>query len=330
MLVLGADDATKTEIVERYIRDHGITKVFVLSPERFAPSFAPTSVTECDMQGEKPVRRHRPDLLTGQRGYYIPWPEHIEYIYYYKVIQQADEHTLLVLNEVLRGQNRNMLNFNCARTFMRYLKHQIVFQYLPLIDSFDDTMTLVDFVTGSKWWQKKTPEPEMFGEFPLRIEPVDVEIVPVPVATSDKVRAAYDREKAKLIAEVRGDPSKDPHVLPRNLLLVSGKAKLAHVTSHGAPGARYVGRNDRFSISTMETYRTATGDGERVVFELPHNFLEMTDYLAVSRRRRVEVLVADTKADAWYLDRYQAWAARLREANDVLSAIARAQEGRAR
>lgn len=300
MIYLGLDDDAKSAAVEDYIAQHGITKVFVISPDRFAPAFAPTAVTH-------------PDEVDGRRGVYIPWPLHIEYRYYYRVLQAADPTTLVVLNEVLRGQQRTMLSFNCIRTFLRHANHQLVFQYLPIIDSLDDVMTLVDFDTRSRWWDQPFSS-EMLKEVELHITPVPIEIVPVRVPVDEKTRAAYSKEKTTLLAEVRGDPDKDPHLIPRNLLLVSGKAKLPFVD----PARRYVGRNNRVKLPNMETFRDAKGPGERVVFELPHNVIELADLLTVSRQSRVEVLVADTKTEDWYLSRFQGWAERVRDATLVL------------
>lgn len=296
MLVIGANDAAKADVFETYVREHGITKVFVISPDRFAPPFAPQAVTT-------------PDEVDGRRGVYIKWPEHIEYRYYYKVIQQADANTLLVLNEVLRGKHRTMLNFNCIRTFLRHVPHKLIFQYLPVIDELADVMALVDFETGSRWWDRSF-EPGMVAELDMKMSFAPIEIVPVRVPVDEKTRAAYAREKTKLLEEVRSDPDKDPHNIPRNLYLVSGKAKQRHVE----PGKRYVGRNNRLKVPGLETYRDVVDEGQRVVLELPHSFLDMTDFLTVSRQSRIEVLVADTKVDDWYLRRYQDWAQRVNDA----------------
>lgn len=40
MIRLGFDDAEKKSVVDEYVRAHGIQKVFVISPEQLAPSFA--------------------------------------------------------------------------------------------------------------------------------------------------------------------------------------------------------------------------------------------------------------------------------------------------
>jgi hypothetical protein len=181
LIRIGLDDAEKAEVVRQYIADHGITKVFCISPDRFAPAFAATQITG-------------PEDLDGQPGKYLPWPMHIEYRFYYKLIQSADPQTLLIVNECLRTQHRTALNFNCIRTFTRNVKHQIVFQYLPIIDSLDDVMTLIDFDTRSKWWDRKF-DPEMLKELDLQIKTPAIALTQVPVEADAKTLNAYFKKK---------------------------------------------------------------------------------------------------------------------------------------
>ena len=300
MIRIGLNDSEKSSVVERYIRDNGIEKVFVLSTDRFAPGFAQERVT-------------KPEQLDGRCGVYLAWPDHIEYRYYYRILQQADKNTLFVVNECLRGQSRTTLNYNCIRTFLRQVRHQIVFQHFPMVESLNDMMTLVDFDTRSKWWDRKF-EISMLSELDFSITPRTVEIVPQFVTVDAKTHASYSKEKAELLASVRSDPEKDPHQIPRNLLLVSGKGKLRHLKS----GVAYVGRNNRLKIENFSTYREADESAERTAFELPHSYLDMADFLSVTKQRKLPVVVADTKAEAWYLDRFQQWAGRLNDATLAL------------
>lgn len=300
MIRIGLDDAEKAAVADRYVAEHGIKKVFVLSPTRFAPSFASKAVAH-------------PDEVDGRAGVYIPWPEHIQYRYYYRVIDNAGPDTLIVINECLRGQQRTMLNFNCIRTFLRHARHRIVFQYLPVIDHIDDVMTLIDFDTNSQWWDQKFDR-AMLKDLDLHVRFHPLVLNPLHVIVDAKTHAAYAKEKAALLAQVKGDPDKDPHQIPRNLLLVSGKAKLPRVK----PSQLYVGRNNRFKLSNMGTYRDVTGPWERTVLELPHNVIDMADLLTVTRQHQIDVLVADTKAEQWYWQRFLDWAARVNHAAELL------------
>lgn len=301
MIHLGLDDAAKGALVERYREEHEIRKAYVLSPARFAPFWAAEHMTDPPTQGD------------GRSGLYIDWPDLILYRYYYKLLQEIDRSTLVVVNECLRTQNRHDLTYNCVRNYLNQTPHVLIFQYLPIIGTIDDFMTLFDFATQSRW--KREPfRSDLLDEVKIHVAPVPLSLKSVRVAVDDKTRAAYAKEKTALLAEVCGDPDKDPHQIPRNLLLVSGKAKLPHVD----PARRYVGRNNRLRLRNLETYRDATGPGERVVFELPHNVIEMADLLAVSRQHQIEALVADTKTEDWYLRRFQDWIQRVNDAQAAL------------
>ena len=298
---LGLDDTAKGEIVTRYREEHEIKKVYVLSPARFSPSWAAEHMTNPATQGD------------GRGGLYLDWPNLIEYRYYYKLLQEIDRSTLVVVNECLRTQNRYDLTYNCVRNYLNQTPHVLVFQYLPIINTIDDFMVLFDFATQSRW-KREAFRLDLLGEAKIHVAHASLSIEPVRVPVDDKTRAAYAKEKAALLSDVRSDPDKDPHQIPRNLLLVSGKAKLAHVAS----SRRYVGRNNRFKLPNLETYRDAAGPGERVVLELPHNFIDMSDMLTVSRQLRIEAIVADTKAEDWYLSRYHDWIQRVNDAASTL------------
>lgn len=291
MIRIGYDATAKDALVSAYCREHGICKVFVLSPARFAP---PVSI---------------PHEM-------IDWPNIIEYQWYYRLLREVDRGTLVVVNECLRTQNRTDLAYNCIRLFLQQTGHRIIFQRLPVIDTAEDFMVLFDFDTRSRW--KGSPyRPELFGETDIRSRGVAPDFVAIPVETDRKTRDAYAREKRRLID---GIGLKDPHTIPRNLLLMAGKAKLVAVD----PTRRYVGRNNRFKLPNFETYREAAGRGDRIAFESCHNFIDMSDFLAISRQVRVEMLVSDLKVDQWYFERYAQWAERIR---DVLSVLPREEDG---
>jgi hypothetical protein len=132
------------------------------------------------------------------------------------------------------------------------------------------------------------------------------------VATDAATRERYAREKRRLIDELGLG---DPHTIPRNLHLLSGAAKLAHVR----PGDRLVGRNNRFKIPGLLPFKGAAyPEAPYTVFEFCHNFIDFADFLALSRQVEIPVLVSDLKVDSWYLERYQAWLGRIRDAASAL------------
>jgi hypothetical protein len=97
-------------------------------------------------------------------------------------------------------------------------------------------------------------------------------------------------------------------------MLVTGKTKIPYLTG----GQRYVGRNNRFNLDAFESFKTSREPGDWVIFELPHNFIDLCDHLTVSRQSSLQVMVANTKAEQWYWERFQGWAKRQRDAQAAL------------
>jgi hypothetical protein len=285
VIALGFTDDEKDAAVARYCRDHAIRSVVVLSPPKF--------VFRCSVDHEV-----------------IEYEQIILYRYYYPLLQKIDRDTLVVINECLRTQNRAHLTYNCIRNFLRQTSHQLIFQSLPIIDGLDDFMVLVDFDTRSRW-RRDAWRAELRHEVEIAIKPLIPSLSAIAVETDAKTRAAYAREKRRLIDNIG---LRDPHTIPRNLYLMSGRAKLAHVASD----VHYLGRNNRFKIPTLRTYREDAYPDRYTVFELCHNFIDFADFLALSRQTEIPLLVADLKVDRWYVDRYQSWIGRVRDAYAAL------------
>lgn len=284
MIHLGLEAEGKRERVNRYCAEHGITKVFALGPSKF----------QFELDGAE----------------WIEWAQIILYRFYYRLLQEIGRDTLIVLNECLRTQNRNDLTYNCIRNFLNQTEHQLVFQSLPLIDTFDDFMILFDFDTRSRWKRSHWSE-ELRGELRLDALPSCPAIVPIEAPTDEATRVAYGREKRKLID---GIGLRDPHTIPRNLYLMSGRARLAQVEA----GLNYVGRNNRFKIPGMLSYGETSYPQDCAIFEFCHAFGEFADFVSVSRQELIPAIVADLKVDRWYLERFQGWTGRVRDAYATL------------
>ncbi len=289
MIRLGLDSAAKAACVMGYVSKHPIRKVFVFAPDRFRVDFAPPCATE-----------------------HIEYAQIILYRYYYRLLQEIDGDVLLVVNECMRTQNRHDLTYNCLRNFLQQTRHQIIFQRLPIIDDADDFMTLVDLDTRSKWRRQKWDAKAMRGDIDISVAERCVRIESIDIEADTSTQAKYARKKRQLID---GIGLKDPHTIPRNLLLIGGAAKLQHVDT----ASLYVGRNDRFKLPNLCTYRQVSDVTQRTVFEFCHGFLEFSDFLAVTGQHVIPALVTDLKVDRWYLSRFNQWTERVRDAYAALS-----------
>lgn len=287
MIYLGGTPAQKQAAIADYCQRQGITHVVMLSPAKFA--FA-APVTET-----------------------VDWPEIIMYRTFYRLLQSIGPESLVIVNECLRTQNRYDLTYNCIRHFLHQAGHQLIFQWLPLIDTLEDFMILFDFDTRSQWKRERFNE-ELLSECTLHVAPRIPEFRAIPCATDARLRIAYQREKTRLFD---GIGHKDPHTIPRNLYLMSGKARMQAVDAFGG---WHIGRNNRFKMDRWQTYKeNAYPYSPYTVFEFPHNFVDFADFMALSQQTDCAALVADLPVDRWYFTRYQQWRGRIADGYASLS-----------
>jgi len=290
MIYLGYAMPDKQAIIADYQAEHAIGKTVVISHEHF-----PLLIDGADQVGYSDV---------------------IMYVTFYRLLQEIDAHTLVVLHEVLRVQNRYDLAYNCIRNYLNQTQHVLVFQTLPLIDTPEDFMILFDFATQSRWKRRPFDAGLILDNARVAAQPWPVDFRRIDVPTSAATQRRYDQEKAKLFA---GLGARDPHTLPRNLYLLGGKDKLAWIEQRqpslfgaGDGGPRqYVARNKRLGNGVLAYGEVQPGSGPYTVLELPHRFIDFSDFLVTAGQAASDVLVADLKVDHWYLDRYTAWKERI-------------------
>jgi hypothetical protein len=285
VIYLGLNNQEKDARIHDYCAAHAIEKVYILSPAKFRFDCAAPNAEQ------------------------IEYNEIILYKFFYRLMQEINPASLIVVNECMRTQNRYDLTYNCIRHFLNQTRHQLIFQYLPVIDTAEDFMILFDFDTRSQWKREK------FETAPLRearvvARPVPVSLTSLAVPTSDALQAEYARKKAALID---GIGLKDPHTIPRNLHLIGGKAKAQFLQAEG--GTRnYLGRNDRLKLPGLQTYKEdAYPNTPYCVVEFCHNFIDFADVITLSGQSAFDVAVTDLKVDQWYFARFQDWARRVQD-----------------
>lgn len=290
MIYLGYSMQAKEAIVADYQATHAIRKTMVISYERF------------------------PLIVPGAD--HVGYADVIMYVTFYRLLQEIDTNTLVVLHECLRTQNRYDLAYNCIRNYLNQTPHVLVFQSLPLIDTPEDFMVLFDWATQSRWKRRPFDAGLILDNAQVAVQPWSVDFRRIDVPTSATTQRRYEQERERLFAELG---AKDPHTLPRNLYLLSGKDKLAWIEScqpslfdaGSAAPQRYVARNKRLGNGKIVTYDNAQPGEVYTVLELPHRFIDYSDFLITTGQAASDVLVADLKVDHWYFDRYTAWKERI-------------------
>lgn len=289
MICLGFNDNEKIDIINSYIKKNNIQKVFILSLKKFY----------FDYDKE-----------------FIEWNDIIMYKTFYRLLQEINKETLIVINECLRIKNRNDLTYNCIRHFLNQTNHQIIFQYLPIIENFEDFFILFDFDTRTKWKGQKNKELLKYIKIEKNI--IDIKLNKINIISNQKTKEIYNKEKNRLINNIE---LKEPDTIPRNLYLLTGKDKLNYINQNNLfikNSSYYLGRNNRFKIKNFQTYKENTYAKEYKIFEFCHNHIDFVDFLSLSKQKSFDVLCCDLKIDVWYFERYNTW---IKELNNVYSII---------
>lgn len=291
MIWLGYSDDEKRSVIANYCATHEIRKTVVIAPEQYMPSI--------------------------EGADHVTYVDAIKYPPFYRLLQEVDKHTLIVLSECLRTQNRYDLTYNCIRHFLNQTDHALVFQYLPQIDEQDDFMILFDFVTHSRWKRRSFNIDLILDNAQVNVNPVSLSFNRLDIPTSQKTKDKYSGEKEKLFA---GLGNRDPHTLPRNLYLIGGADKLtyANIATNVQSSLfdytpkNYIARNQRLQCECISTYQNI--DPTKAPFtlvEFPHRFIDFSDFLYESKQSSFDVLVADLKVDGWYWQRFNEWKDRI-------------------
>lgn len=286
MIYLGADSGTVSTAIDAYCEKHVIERVFLFSPTRF------------------------PIMCGHRNGTTFKWKDIIEYKHYYRILQETDNKTLIVVNQALRTQDRSDLTYNCLRNFLQQTKHQIIVSHLPIIGTKEDFCILFDLDTRSQW--RRTPFDELpIGEAHIVCEQQSPSFTRVDVTCSQNELSKYVTQREKMF---NGLGAGDPHTIPRQLHMISGKLKFESAKRDSG----VLCRNKRLG-KTAQTYRDDRFPRcPYSVIDFPHRFIDFADMMCISRQTHFETYVSDLPVDEWYFSQYSDWAQRI---TDVYSAI---------
>lgn len=281
MIYLGLHATGKADAIRQYVAAHKPRKIFVFAPERF------------------PLR-----IETEAEVEYVAYTDIIMYKYFYRLLEEIDDQTLLVFNECLRTQNRNDLTYNCAHHYANQTRHTLVFEYFPFIEQPQDAMILLDLSNPGRF-KRRGFSWEVLAEEGIHGNPVPVMVETMPISVTDRDIARYETLKAKLFD---GLGTADPDTIPRKLHLFAGDLKKPYLRSE----CHYVARNARFKMPNINTYRDV-GLGHYTIIDFPHRRLDFNDYLKHGGRHNVEFISSGLKVDQYYIRELKAWQERMAE-----------------
>lgn len=185
-IYIGEQD--KLKIINDYLANNDIDKVYVIGD----------------------------DLGIGEN---IKFSDTIRYVYFYRLLQEISQKSLIVLNECLKKQDRYDLTYNCIRRYCLQTSNVLIFNYFPIIKQEQDFMILYDMTQNNPFL--KEPYKHMTHFENVEIGAVEYNVKKTDITVSDECISAYEAEKENVVHQVK----KDPDIIPRRLLAFSEKNK---------------------------------------------------------------------------------------------------------
>lgn len=182
----------KAKIVNEYISDNKIDKVYIIGDD-----------IEIDFENKENIK----------------FSDTIMYKYFYRLLQEINKNSLIVLNECLKKQNRYDLTYNCIRRYMLQTDHRLIFNYFPIIKEQEDFMILYDMLQNNPFLKEPYKYITEFEN--VEVGKVVFEVNKTDIVLPSECETEYEREKEAVIGQV----NKDPDIIPRRLLKFSEKNK---------------------------------------------------------------------------------------------------------
>ena len=182
----------KSKIVNEYISNNKIDKVYIIGDD-----------ISIDFENKENIK----------------FSDTIMYKYFYRLLQEINKNSLIVLNECLKKQNRYDLTYNCIRRYVLQTEHRLIFNYFPIIKEQDDFMILYDMLQNNPFLKEPYKYITKFEN--VEVGKVVFEVNKTDVVLPDECEAEYEHEKEAVIGQV----NKDPDIIPRRLLKFSEKHK---------------------------------------------------------------------------------------------------------
>lgn len=280
MIRIGLSHRQKQKEINAYLAKHNIKKIFCFYFKKFPVKYK----VDCEIE-------------------YIEYADIEMYKYFYRLLEEIDDSSLIVIDGCLRTQNRSELIYNCAHHYLGQTPHRIIFEFFPIIDTKDDFMILLDFENKGKYKGKSFDYIYLQKE-DIKIRPRKIKLVPINVEITEKDAERYEKKKEKLFDNL-GD--KDPDTIPRNLQLFAGNLKKKAIE----PDKLYVARNKRFNFENVKSYNDITDRGDYIVIDTHYRRLNMNDFLKTTGMTRIRYLNTMLSIDDYIVTEFTKWKARL-------------------
>ncbi|MDD4422310.1 MAG: hypothetical protein PHD46_04670 [Eubacteriales bacterium] len=280
MIRIGLNSREKQREVDAYLQTNSIKKIFCFYFKKFPIKFKTDIGIEC-----------------------IEYADIEMYKYFYRLLGEIDENSLIVINECMRTQNRSELIYNCAHHYLNQTPHKIIFEFFPIIEDKNDFMILLDFQNKGKYKGKSFDYIFLQNE-DIKIKPFKVKLCPINVSVEGKDVERYEKKKEYLFDNLS---QKDPDTIPRNLQLFAGDLKKKAIM----PEELYVARNKRFKLDNVFSYDDIKKQSNYTVIDMHYRRLNFNDFLKITQINKIKYLSTILSIDNVVISEFSKWKARL-------------------
>ncbi len=280
MIRIGLGPRDKQNIINDYLASNAIKKVYCFYFKKFPARYK----VDCEIE-------------------YIEYADIEMYKFFYRLLEEIDESSLIIMDECMRTQNRSELIYNCAHHYLNQTPHRIIFEFFPIIDTKDDFMILLDFENKGKYKGKSFDYVYLQNE-DIKIRPFKIKLETINVPITDKDRERYEKKKEYLFDNIG---EKDPDTIPRNLQLLAGDMKKKAIE----PDKLYVARNKRFKLDNVLTYQDIDSKGDYIIIDMHYRRLNFNDFLKTTQMNKVKYLCTTLPIDNVIITEFSKWKARL-------------------
>ncbi|PRR85511.1 hypothetical protein [Clostridium luticellarii] len=277
---IGLSKIQKRKLVVDYVKENNIKKVFCFYFKSFKPSYN----VSCEIE-------------------YIEYADIEMYKYFYRLLEEIDDTSLIVMDGCLRTQNRSELIYNCAHHYLNQTEHHIIFELFPIIDTKEDFMILLDFDHPNKY-KGRSFDYIYLQQEDVKIRPYKVKMNVINVPITDKEKQKYEKKKEYLFDNLG---NKEPDTIPRNLQLLVGNFKKKAIEQDKA----YVARNKRFKLNNVLSYKDINSKSNYIVIDTHYRRLNMNDFIKVSGMHTIKYLATLLPIDDYIITEFSKWKARL-------------------
>lgn len=281
MIRIGLNQKEKQQVLDEYLAEHdNIKKIYCFYFKHFLAKYK-----------------------TDREIEYIEYADIEMYKYFYRLLEEIDKDSLIIMDECMRTQNRSELIYNCAHHYLNQTDHRIIFEFFPIIDTKDDMMILFDFQDKGKY-KGRSFEYGFLRSEDVKIKPFRISLKTINVVVSATDREKYEKKKQLLFDNLG---QKDPDTIPRNLQLFAGDLKRPAIE----PDKLYVARNKRFRLENVLAYSDINKQGEYIIIDMHYRRLNMNDFLKVSRCSNLKYVATTLPVDNVIINEFMEWKARL-------------------